>query len=120
VQRLRVSDDDTAGPASDYIDDPPVKTELAVLTPYEVTFRAFTPEIAQVLAAFASSPHGFIVKAINVQRAGTTTDATQTPSSATPAAGMALPGKGGLQTMLNEQLLRVTLLVEVVKLTPRN
>jgi hypothetical protein len=118
VQRLHVSDDDTAGPASDYIDNQPVKTELALLTPYEVTFRAFTPEIAQVLAAFAASPHGFIVKAINVQPAGATTDATQTASA--PAPGTATPGKGGLQTILNEQLLRVTLLVEVVKLTPRN
>jgi hypothetical protein len=119
VQRRRVSDDDTAGPASDYIDDQPVTTDLAVLTPYEVTFRAFTPEIAQVLAAFAASPHGFIVKAINVQPAAAAADATQTPAATTPAPGM-MPGKGGLQTILNEQLLRVTLLVEVVKLSPGN
>lgn len=118
VQRLHVSDDDTAGPASDYIDGQPVSTELAVLTPYQITFRAFTPEIAQVLAAFAASPHGFIVKAINVQPAGAAaaTDASQTPPPTTPA----MPGKGGLQTILNEQLLRVTLLVDVVKLSPRN
>jgi hypothetical protein len=29
------------------------------------------------------------------------------------------PGRGGLQTVLNEQLLRVTLVVEVVKLLPK-
>jgi hypothetical protein len=30
-----------------------------------------------------------------------------------------VPGRGGLQTVLNEQLLRVTLVVEVVKLLPK-
>jgi hypothetical protein len=29
------------------------------------------------------------------------------------------PGRGGLQTVLNEQLLRVTLVVEVVKFLPK-
>lgn len=125
VQRLRVSDDDATGPASDYISGQPESTELAVLTPYQVAFRAFTPELAQVLAAFASSPHGFVVKAINVQPAGAaaaTADTTQPqpPPQTMPAPGTAMPGNGGLQTILNEQLLRVTLLVEVVKLSPRN
>jgi hypothetical protein len=31
----------------------------------------------------------------------------------------AAPGKGGLQTVLNEKLLRVTLVVEAVKLLPK-
>ena len=66
VQRLRVSDDDSTGPQSDYLDDQSTTNDLAVLTPYEITFRAFGPEVAQVLAKFASSPHGFIVKGINV------------------------------------------------------
>jgi hypothetical protein len=30
-----------------------------------------------------------------------------------------VPGRGGLQTVLNEQLLRVTLVVEIVKLAPK-
>jgi hypothetical protein len=118
VQRLRVSDDDTAGPQSDYIDDQPVKTELAVLTPYEVTFRAFSGEIAATLAAFASSPHGFIVKAINVQPAGAVTGGADTTQPPAPEAMS--PGRSGLQTVLNEQLLRVTLMVEIVNLSPRN
>jgi hypothetical protein len=37
-----------------------------------------------------------------------------------PAPGAPLPpGRGGLQTILNEQLLRITLVVEVVKLLPK-
>ena len=111
VQRTRVSDDDTAG-QSDYIDETSQTNNLAVLTPYQITFRAFSPEIAEVLAGFENSPHGFIVKGINVQRADATAAAPAAP--ATPA------GRGGLQTVLAEKLLRVTLEVEVVKLSSRN
>jgi hypothetical protein len=115
VQRLRVSDDDTTGPQSDYLDDQSTTNDFAVLTPYEITFRAFGPEVAQVLAKFASSPHGFIVKGINVAPAeiAAATDATQQPA-APPLT------KGGLQIVLDEKLLRVTLMVDVVKLTPKN
>ena len=70
VQRVRVSDDDAARQQSDYIDDTSQTNDLAVLTPYQITFRGFSSEIAQVLSSFAMSPHGFIVKGINVQPAG--------------------------------------------------
>jgi len=113
IQRIRVSDDDTTGPQSDYIDDHSVTTELALATPYVITFRAFSPEIAQVLANFAASPHGFIAKGINVQPAGAVAVGGAAPP-ATPAPPP--PGRGGLQTVLKEQLLRVTLEVDVVKL----
>jgi hypothetical protein len=121
VQRARVSDDDTAGPQSDYIDENSMTNDRAVLTPYQISFRAFSPEIAQVLAGFAASPHGFIVKGINVQRAETSAAAPgmqAAPSMLPP--GMPATGRGGLQTVLNEQLLRVTIEVEVVKLSPKN
>jgi hypothetical protein len=142
VQRLRVSPDDAGGPATDYLDDQPVTTDLGVLTPYQVTFRGFSPEIARVLAGFAAAPNGFIVKGISVQPAAPTganpadtggnppfggdaaraaamaAYARATGVGAAPAA--AQPGQSGLQSVLNEQLLSVTLKVEVVKLTPRN
>jgi hypothetical protein len=125
IQRARVSDDDAAGPATDYLADNSVTSELAVMTPYTVTFRAFSQEIAQVLAGFASSPHGFIVKSISVQPAGAA------PIGALPGTGVgvpppflsvpaptAVPGKGGLQTVLQEQLLLATIEVELVRLLP--
>jgi hypothetical protein len=122
IQRVRVSDDDANGPTTDYLPDylneQPLTNTLAVLTPYRVTFRGFSPEVAQVLEAFASSPHGFIVKTVSVApasaaaMAGTDTGATPPPAP--------LPGKGGLQTVLNEQLLSVTLEVEAVKLALKN
>ena len=109
---------------------------LAVLTPYQITFRSFTPEVAEVLARFASSPHGFVVKSINVQPAGASAaspDLSATPGAAIHAAASmdagrsggvppqgaspaSVPGRGGLQKVSNEQLLRVTIVVELVKL----
>jgi hypothetical protein len=140
IQRVRVSEDDTTGPQSDYLDEHSVTNDLAVLTPYVITFRSFTPELARVLAGFANASNAFIVKSINVQPAG---GSSTLPTDAAPDAGgvppmrmripgeFALPpqaapapqpaaGKGGLQTILKEQLLRVTLEVEVVKLLPKS
>ena len=122
IQRVRVSDDDASGPQADYFDDHSVTNNLAVLTPYQITFRSFSPDIAQVLSGFASSPHGFIVKSISVQMAGAlAATSPEAPAPPPPPASVpaATPGRGGLQTVLNEQLLRVTLVVEVVKLLPQ-
>ena len=70
IQRVRVSPDDAGGPQTDNLAEQPLTNNLAVLVPYQITFRAFSPEIARVLEAFAASPHGFIVKTIGVQPAG--------------------------------------------------
>jgi hypothetical protein len=121
IQRARVSDDDVSGPQTDYLADNAVTNELAVLTPYTVTFRAFSPEIAKMLAGFASSPDGFIVKSINVQPAGAALMETSSGMAVPPPAPLpaAMPSKGGLQTVLQEQLLRVIIEVEIVKLLPK-
>ena len=126
IQRLRVSPDDASGPQTDYLDDQMVTNDLAVMAPYQVTFRSFTPEIARVFEGFAASSHGFIIKAITVQPAGAAAATAgdtggynrYQPVTSTPPASPT--GRGGLQTVLKEQLLRVTMIVEVVKLTPRN
>jgi hypothetical protein len=133
IERVHVSPDDTGGPQTDYLTDLPATNDLAVLVPYEVTFRGFSPEIARVLKGFAASPHGFIVRTISVEPAGPSgmndTDAGGYPPAApmppgrmgiAPPAPAPMPGKGGLQTVLNEQLLRVTLTVELVNLTRKN
>ena len=114
IQRAKVSADDDSGPQTDYLqDDQPATNDLAVLTPYEVAFRGFSPEVAQVLEAMAASPHGFIVKAVSVQPASAW-GATAADSGTPPPPPSS--GKGGLQTILNEQLLRVTMEVVSVKL----
>jgi hypothetical protein len=123
IQRARVAVDDDQGPQADYINDVPVTNNLAVLTPYVITFRGFSAELASVLGGFAASPHGLVVKGVNVQPAGAAAQA------GAPAPGgflgmqqsMATAGtkKGGLPTVLNEQLLRITLTIEIVKPLPQ-
>jgi hypothetical protein len=144
IQRPRVSDDDVAGGLqSDYIEERPITNSLAIMTPYVVTFQSFTPELAKVLAGFAASTNSFIVKSVSVVPAapGGTGEAAEGEAPGMPerspfGPGMARPpwmqgreqpapaapaaGKGGLQTVLKEQLLRITLEVEVVKLLPKS
>jgi hypothetical protein len=177
IQRVRVSADDLAGSQADFFEGLAVTNNLAVMMPYQITFRSFTPEVGEVIARFASSPHCFLVRSINVQPAGAFAGSmgggpepmpgmpmppTQVPppmlraplldppppalhapmqapppmmppmmpptypSRPTPAPAPAPQpavtptARGGLQTVLNEQLLRVTLVVEVVKLLPKN
>jgi hypothetical protein len=152
IQRVRVSDDDTAGLQSDYIDARPITNELAVITPYVITFRSFTPELARVISGFATSSNAFIVKSVSVQPApgaGAAGDVTAAPGvnpynpynrygdrygaggmdPRYQQPGLAPPpgqppgfvsGKGGLQTVLKEQLLQITLEVEIVKLLSKS
>jgi hypothetical protein len=147
IRRARASDDDAGGPPADYIDQPAITNELAVFTPYQITFRCFSQDLALVLSSFASSPHGFVVKALNVQPAAGATSTSQTPGPAafgggpeqgpwgvygnTPPAAYArpappagrpptAPGRSGLQTVLDEQLLSITMDVEIIKLTSGN
>jgi len=122
IQRVRVSDDDNAGPQMDYLAEASVTNDLAVITPYIVTFRSFSHELAQVISGFASSPNAFIVKAIDIDPASgviaASPDGTTQPPGASPIS-QPVAGRGGLQTVLNEQLLRITLRVEIVKLLPK-
>ena len=139
IQRARVSPDDAAGPQTDYIDLHSETNGLAILTPYQITFRSFSPEIAQVLAGFANSPHGFTVQGINVEPAVATgaeqpalapgyrpmlrniaeEEARAAAARMTPAYPAAPAGRSSSQMALNEKQLRVTLLVRVVRLLPK-
>ncbi len=158
VQRVRVSEDDAQGLQSDYTDEQPTTNDLAILTPYVVSFRCFTPELARVVSGLATSPNLFIVKWINVQPASGAASPDQNaaatpnpyagnnpygqntynpynpygysaadrarygtppPNFEQPPPGQPPAGRGGLQTVLKEQLLHVTIEVEIVKLLPR-
>lgn len=84
IRRGRVSADDASGPATDYLDRAAVTNDLAVQSPYEVSFRCFTPELAAVLAGFANSPFGLIVKGVNVEPAPATAATESSPAPVTP------------------------------------
>jgi hypothetical protein len=86
LRRERVSEDDAKGPQNDYLPDKSTTNELAVLSPYEVGFRCFSSELANVLAGFASAPCALLVKSINVEQApATAVAADQTAAPVTPA-----------------------------------
>jgi hypothetical protein len=135
LRRERVSTDDANGPATDYLTETSTTNDQAVLTPYELTFRCFSSELASVLAGFASSPYSLIVKNINVELASASSGsvvaggfepntyqnpplqpaaAPPTPAAFTPASSP----RGGLPTVLDEKQLKVTLMLNVVKLLP--
>ena len=82
LRRERVSEDDARGPQTDYLPDKSVTNELAVMAPYEVTFLCFSSELASVLAGFASSPYGLIVKTINVDVAPADATVIEQPAAA--------------------------------------
>jgi hypothetical protein len=82
VRRERVSQDDSFGLQTDYLTEKTTTNALAVLTPYDITFRCFSSELAGVLAALASSPHAWLVKTINVELA----PAVAAPEPTTPIA----------------------------------
>lgn len=156
IQRVRVSADDLTGPQGDYINRQMVTNNLAVITPYVVTFRSFTPELARVISAFATSSNAFLIKAINVAPASSspasgvggpgmerpggyyppgrvtgpyaergmpyrnrTAEGYQVPPNAAPGMRRLPMSRGGLQTVLKEQLLRITMEVDIVKLLPQ-
>jgi len=117
IQRENVSDNDTAGPQADFLSDKTttIGDGLATVTPYSVTFRCFSADLAKVLSKLASSNHCFIVGGINVTPAEAMemgADQNTPPPTPMPTTGGALP------TVLDEKLLQVTLAIEVVKLKP--
>jgi hypothetical protein len=123
VQRERVSADDANGPATDYLGEASTVNDLATMTPYEVTFQCFTPELAAVLSGFSNSSHGIIVKAFDVQPFSQAPESGQNPGGG-PGAAPAWPlsphaPAGALQTVIDEKQLRVTMELEVVKLQPK-
>lgn len=147
IQRVRVTDDDLLGPQSDYTDQKSITNDLAIITPYILTFRCFTPELSRVLAGFTKAENTFIIKTLNVQPASAPLAPSGVaggmpgmpgapgglygegvPGMRIPGEGIAMPqpsaappiaNRGGLPTVLREQLLRVTAEVYLVKLTPK-
>ena len=110
--------------------------------PYEVVFHAFSTDLAAVLQSFYKSTNGLLVKAVSVEVAAAEVPninqpATPLPRAVVPAVpapaptptrptpqrpagGPAPPTKPpeGLKTVLNERLLKITLVLEVLRTLP--
>ncbi len=107
LQRPVVAEIETNGP--DYLPGSamPAANPLANMTPYKVTFHCFSGELGAVLAGLASSPHGFIVKYVDVDP-GSGVHLPATLPQVDPKLRRPVP-------FLNENLLGITLLIEVVQ-----
>ena len=118
LRRERVSSDDLGGLATDYL-DPDVKSvtnEMAVLTPYEVRFTCFSPELANVLSRLATDSHGLVTKVLNVRHDFSVGGSGGNAPYAEPPPA---PGSKTLPVELDEKQLNVTLELVIVKLLPK-
>lgn len=93
LRRERVSPDDHRGPPSDYLEQKSATNALAVLTPYEITFRCFSSELAAVLNSLHASPHCLLVKTVDVEPASAGMGMYD-PNAPGAMPGMPLPGYG--------------------------
>ena len=139
VQRERTADDsnlaNNAGAgANDYTDSLSLTNGNVVITPYQVTFECFTPELGRVISSFANQEHTVVVKTLNLAPAdlnmaggdmgtmgamggyGTGVGGGYVGGyGATPPP--VVPGRG-LPTAIDEKKLKVTLLLDFVKIVP--
>jgi hypothetical protein len=146
VQREIVSTNQDTNPSDYLASRKTVSTPLADLTPYQVTFRCFSAELAQVLASLATSPYGLMVQTINVEPINSAEEPSffgpgpnqpqpqpqpifpggvpgpgnrRFPPGFNPPPGGAPPAASARTTsFLNEKPFRVTLLIQVVKPKP--
>jgi hypothetical protein len=112
LKRVPVSRDDPQT-GQEYLDKMSVRTnEMIALMPYEVKFRAFTPELATVLESFLQSPYAFVVQSISIAP-------SQAAGGAAPAGRPSPPRTGRPPlTVIDENPMTVTLLIEAARLVP--
>jgi len=145
VKRVRLSADDPQGTPDYLENRAETTNNMtgAVLSPYQFEFHCFSSELAAAMEGLYKSPHGLLVKAVMVEAVpqqqgpggGPIVNPPPVPVNQNPAnpprppgaqprpgvpAVVARPGapvaaKDGLETILNEKLLKVILLVEVIK-----
>jgi hypothetical protein len=124
VQRERTPDDANSmqgGMQPDYVDSVSVTNGNIVVTPYQVTFRCFTPELGAVLSGFANLPHTIVVKAVAIQPEDLTSMSEGMPGMMGGAGygnQRTAASAGGLPVVIDEKKLKVTLLLDFVKMLP--
>jgi hypothetical protein len=141
VQRERTPDDANLQQTPlqpDYEDSASLTSGNTVITPYQVSFLCFTPQLGAVLASFANQSHTIVVKTLSIQ------PADQVPGGGgyggyvgggapggyggypppgggygeNPAMQPGVARAGGLATMIDEKKLRVNMLVDFIKINP--
>ncbi|HLX72697.1 MAG TPA: Amuc_1100 family pilus-like protein [Verrucomicrobiae bacterium] len=133
LQRERSADDIANATGNEFLDSVSITNNDTIVTPYQVTFTSFDPALSEVLTGFANQPYGIMVRTLEVEPAEATpgepgmmtpqgmqsqipTDNRFPPNTA--AAASALSMKGGLPVVVDEKKLRVTMLLELVRIVP--
>ena len=126
IQREHTSDDSSLqggmGGQPDYTDSISLTNGNTVISPYQVTFECFTPQLGSVLSSFANQSHTIVVKTLNVQPAdlaGMGMETMRGPGGGYDMTAMQPAARGGaLPTIIDEKKLKVIMLLDFVKITP--
>jgi hypothetical protein len=137
IQREIISTNQDSVTADYLSQEKTVSTPLADLTPYRLSFRCFSAELALVLSGFATSPNGMVVQNLDIEPVNALgTDNSpfgpgpgspppqfvpppgfRGPRTGFPPPGTPLPAPNAAHStnFLYDKPFRVTLLVEVIK-----
>lgn len=124
IQREHTSDDSNPqggmGGQPDYTDSISLTNGNTVISPYQVTFECFTPQLGAVLASFANQSHTIVVKTLNVQPSDLTgMEGMRGPMNAYDMTAMQAANRAGVATtIIDEKKLKVIMLLDFVKITP--
>lgn len=119
LRREKVSADDRGGSA-DYLDNNSITNQMAIVTPYEISFHCFSTELAAVVSGFANNPHAFVVRALNIEPGGAVAPPEgATPGWTPPPPTTAPTTRGGLPVLVDEKQLKVTMMLNLIKLLPK-
>jgi hypothetical protein len=139
IMRERTSDDANPQGAMtlqpDYIDAISLTNNNMVVSPYQVTFQCFTPQLGSVLSGFANQSHTIVVKTLNIQpvdlagmggygspgygNPGYGNPGYGNPGGYNPVPNPQTPQRAGaLPTIIDEKKLKVVMLVDFVKIPP--
>jgi hypothetical protein len=141
VRRSRIYSEEPVSQVDHHETTPQKNAAMGVASnPYEVTIHAFTPELAAALEAFYKSTNGIVVKSVQVEVApapaadpnappgpGQFTNPVPPTGAQQPLARPGLrPGAPGvaarpqetIKTVLNEKLLKITMMIDVMHTLP--
>jgi hypothetical protein len=121
IQRERTTDDSNQQTLSqlDYLDSTSLTIGNTVITPYQVTFECFTPQLGTVLSSFANQSHTIVVKTLNIQPVDLSgMDMMRSPNGGYEATPMPGARPGALPTIIDEKKLKIIMLLDFIKITP--
>jgi hypothetical protein len=136
ILRERTSDDSNPQGLTtmqpDYIEAISLTNNNMVITPYQVTFQCYTPQLGSVLSGFANQTHTIVVKTLNIQPVDLAggMGGYGSPGYGSPGYGNAgygnpmatpttpQPRAGALSTIIDEKKLRVVMLLDFIKIPP--